>query len=172
MTSVPAALPASDSPPIPLRKNRDFMLLWTGQAISALGSNISLTAYPLLVLALTGSAASAGLVGFLGALPYALLQLPAGAYVDRWDRRRVMLISDAIRGVTLAAVTVTVAVLADRAPLPLLAVAAFIEGSLSVFFNAADSGSIKHIVHPSQLTAAMAQNEARIRGAAFIGRPL
>jgi MFS family permease len=175
MTSAPSALPIADptkaeAPPVPLRHNRDFRLLWVGQAVSALGSNISITAYPLLVLALTGSAASAGLVGFLGSLPYALLQLPAGAYVDRWDRRRVMLVSDAVRGVTLAAVTV--AVLGGRAPLPLLAVAAFIEGSLSVFFNAADSGSIKHIVHPSQLTAAMAQNEARIRGAAFIGRPL
>ena len=146
------------------------MLLWIGQAVSALGSNVSITAYPLLVLALTGSAASAGLVGFLGSLPYALLQLPAGAYVDRWDRRRVMLVSDAIRAITLA--VVTVAVLADRAPLPLLAAAAFVEGSLSVFFMAADSGSIKHVVHPSQLTAAMAQNEARSRGAAFAGRPL
>src|SRR5829696_5538461 len=123
MTSAPSALPIADSakaeaPPIPLRHNRDFRLLWIGQAVSALGSNISLTAYPLLVLALTGSAASAGLVGFLAALPYALLQLPAGAYVDRWDRRRVMLISDAIRGAVL--VVVCIAVVADRAPLVLL----------------------------------------------------
>jgi MFS family permease len=170
MSTAPAVLPATESPPIPLRKNRDFMLLWVGQAVSALGSNVSLTAYPLLVLAVTGSAASAWLVGFLAALPYALLQLPAGAYVDRWDRRQVMLISDAIRGAVLAAVCV--AVIADRAPLPLLGAAAFIEGSLSVFFNAADSGSIRHVVPESQLTAAMAQNEARVRGAAFVGRPL
>ena len=170
MTSAPSALPAAESPSVPLRQNRDFRLLWIGQAVSALGSIISLTAYPLLVLALTGSAASAGLVGFLAALPYAVLQLPAGAYVDRWDRRRVMLISDAIRGAVL--VVVCVAVVADRAPLVLLGTAAFIEGSLSVFFSAADSGSIRHVVHESQLTAAMAQNEARIRGAAFVGRPL
>src|SRR5215208_3237104 len=128
MTSAPSAPPIADSakaeaPPVSLRHNRDFRLLWVGQAVSALGSNISITAYPLLVLALTGSAASAGLVGFLGSLPYALLQLPAGAYVDRWDRRRVMLVSDAIRGAVLA--IVCVAVIADRAPLTLLATAAF-----------------------------------------------
>jgi predicted MFS family arabinose efflux permease len=81
-----------------------------------------------------------------------------------------MLISDAIRGAVLVAVCV--AVVAGRAPLPLLGAAAFIEGSLSVLFSAADSGSIRHVVPPSQLTAAMAQNEARVRGAAFVGKPL
>lgn len=146
------------------------MLLWVGQAVSALGSNISLTAYPLLVLALTGSAASAGLVGFLGSLPYALLRLPAGALVDRWDRKRIMLVSDFLRAATLA--TLALAVLTGHAPLALVATAAFLEGSFSVFFNAADTGAIRHVVPASQLTAAMAQNEARGRGASLLGTPL
>src|SRR5262249_46369642 len=75
----------SESSPVALRHNRDFRLLWIGQAVSTLGTNVSSVAFPLLVLATRGSAADAGLVGFLGTLPLALLQLPAGALVDRWD---------------------------------------------------------------------------------------
>ena len=51
--------------PVSLRRNRDFTLLWVGHTISVLGSQISATAYPLLVLALTGSPATAGVVLFL-----------------------------------------------------------------------------------------------------------
>lgn len=49
---------AEATEPVPLRRNRDFQLLWGGQAVSVLGSQISKIAYPLLVLALTGSSAS------------------------------------------------------------------------------------------------------------------
>ena len=52
--------------PVPLRRNRDFMLLWSGQVVSALGSRVSSVAFPLLVLALTGSPSKAGIVGFAG----------------------------------------------------------------------------------------------------------
>jgi hypothetical protein len=62
----------------PLRHNREFLLLWSGQAVSQLGSQISLVAYPLLVLAVTGSPAKAGLVAFARNIPIAALALPAG----------------------------------------------------------------------------------------------
>jgi hypothetical protein len=73
------ASPSSDRPDagVLLRGNRDFTLLWTGETLSALGSNVSQIAFPLLVLALTGSAAKAGIVGFARGLPVALLALPA-----------------------------------------------------------------------------------------------
>jgi len=64
-------VPAPAAPP--LRRNRDFMLLWSGQTLSALGSQVSLVAYPLLVLALTGSPAKAGVVGFAKSVPIVLL---------------------------------------------------------------------------------------------------
>ncbi len=57
---------------VPLRRNRDFQLLWSGQAISVLGSQTSKIAYPLLVLAMTGSPAKAGLAGFAAMLGYLL----------------------------------------------------------------------------------------------------
>jgi MFS family permease len=66
-----------------LWRNREFMLLWTSQVVSVLGSRVSGIAYPLLILALTGSPVQAGLVGFAATLPFLLFFLPAGALVDR-----------------------------------------------------------------------------------------
>ena len=62
-----------------------------GQGISSFGDAISNTAMPILVLALTGSGFAMGIVGVLSTLPDLLVGLPAGAYADRWDRRKMML---------------------------------------------------------------------------------
>jgi MFS family permease len=86
-----------------LHRNRDFMLLWSGQALSGLGSQISVVAYPLLVLALTHSPAKAGITGFAKALPIFLLALPAGALADRMHRKHLMVASDGVRAVALIA---------------------------------------------------------------------
>ncbi|HEV3013005.1 MAG TPA: MFS transporter, partial [Actinomycetota bacterium] len=82
---------------VPLRRNRDFLLLQAGQLLSGIGTQSGLIAYPLLVLAVTGSAAKAGLVGFARALSATVLALPAGVVADRWDRRRVMIGADVVR---------------------------------------------------------------------------
>jgi len=76
----------------PLWRRRNYLTLWGGKLVSATGSQMTQIAFPLLVLALTQSAAIAGLAGALRMLPYLLLSLPAGALVDRWDRRRVMIL--------------------------------------------------------------------------------
>src|SRR5579884_4093439 len=92
-----------------LRENRDFRLLWGGEALSQLGSQISTVAFPLLVLALTGSAAKAGVVGLSKWLPLMVMALPAGVLADRFDRKRLMIGSDAIRALLLASVPVALA---------------------------------------------------------------
>src|SRR5579871_2160381 len=84
------ACAVSGAAPRPLRRNRDFVLLWTGQATSALGSQLSQVAYPLLVLSLGHSATAAGIVGFARNLPIFVLSLPAGALADHVERRRLM----------------------------------------------------------------------------------
>lgn len=68
--------------------NRDYMILWSGQAVSILGSNMTAITLPLLVLSLTHSALQADIVGAIFGLPYPILGLLAGALVDRVDRRR------------------------------------------------------------------------------------
>ena len=158
------------STPVPLYRNRDFLLLWSGQAASVVGSNIAATAYPLLVLSLTGSPASAGVVGFAATVPLVLFQLPAGALVDRWDRRRLMMVCDL--GRILALASVVLALVPGRLSVPHLMVVAFIEGALSVFFRLAEHTALPHVVPEAQLTTALAQNEARVRGASLLGQPL
>jgi predicted MFS family arabinose efflux permease len=156
--------------PASLRRNRDFQLLWIGQAASALGSRASTVAYPLLVLALTGSPADAGIVGFAATIPYLVLQLPAGVLVDRVDRRRAMMGCDTGRLAILAGVAAAVA--AGRAPLGLLVAAALAEGCLTVVFNLAELSAIQLLVPSEQMEGALAQNEARVRGAGLAGQPL
>src|SRR5690242_16040091 len=80
------------------------MLLWSGQTISSVGTFVSQLAFPLLVLALTHSPAQAGLIGGLRGLPYALFILPAGALVDRWNRKRVMIVCDTGRAIALGSI--------------------------------------------------------------------
>ena len=156
--------------PVPLRRNRDFLLLWSGQVVSTVGSEVSQLAFPLLVLSLTGSARDAGIVGFARALPFLLFYLPAGAYVDRLDRRRVMLVADAGRALALGSVAVWLAL--GRPPLAWLALTSFVEGSLFVFFQLSEGAALPQIVPREQLSRAIAQNQARQQGAGLAGSPL
>ena len=155
---------------VPLRKNRDFILLWSGQVVSTVGSEVSQLAYPLLVLALTHSPRDAGIVGFARALPFLLLYLPAGAYVDRWDRKRVMLAADAGRALALGSVALWLAL--GRPLLAWLAVTSFVEGSLFVFFQLSEGAALPQIVPQEQLPQAIAQNQARQQGAGLVGSPI
>lgn len=162
--------PHLPGPPTPLGRNRDFLLLWGGMAVSVLGSRISTIAYPLLVLALTGSPARAGLVGFLATLPYLVFQLPAGALVDRWNRKRLMIACDVVRAVALG--SVVAALWLDALTLVQLGLVAFVEGTAFVFYNLAQSAAVRHVVHPTQLASALGRNEARERAAGLLGAPL
>src|SRR5580698_2157873 len=92
--------------PVPLRRNRDFQLLWGGQAVSLLGSQTSKIAYPLLVLAMTGSPAKAGIAGFAAMLGYLLFPLLAGSIADRCNRKRLMISCDAIRLLAVGSIAV------------------------------------------------------------------
>src|SRR4051812_27773128 len=93
----------------PLRRNRDFNLLWVGQVVSDLGANISQVAFPLLVLTTTGSPAMAGIVAAARTLPDLVLAVPAGALIDRWDQKRVMILADCARAAALGSLGLAVA---------------------------------------------------------------
>ena len=82
---------------VPLRRNRDFVLLQIGQLLSSAGTSSSSIAFPLLVLAITHSPAKAGIVAFARSLPSVLFALPAGLAADRWSRRRLMIVADGVR---------------------------------------------------------------------------
>ncbi|MEF9883503.1 MFS transporter [Streptomyces sp. P9-A4] len=154
----------------PLRKNRDFTLLWGGQTVSQLGTAVSVLAFPLLVLALNGSAVQAGALGTLQAVIRVTFQLPAGAFADRWNRKRVMQVCDAGRAVLFAALAT--AILLDSAPLAVIFAVAGAAAVLDVLFGAAETSIVSQLVPRSQLPEAFASNEARSYGASLAGPPL
>jgi MFS family permease len=154
----------------PLHRNRDFILLWMSQVLSTVGSRVSAIAYPLLVLAITGSPAQAGIVAFAESLPFLLVFLPAGALVDRWDRRRTMVGANVVRSVALGSVALAVAT--GNVTLVLLVVVAFVEGATFVFFDLCEGAALPRVVHPDRLPTAVAVNQARTQGADLVGQPL
>lgn len=153
-----------------LLQNRDYMLLWSGQVVSTLGSAASSVVYPLFILALTGSPAAAGIATALSHLPYLLFSLPAGALIDRWDRKRIMIVCDIGRAVTVF--SVPVALWLDVLTLWQLYAAAFIEGTLFVFFNIAEVAALPKVVSKAELPRASAQNEAAFGAAHIVGPSL
>lgn len=153
-----------------LWRNRDFTALWAGQMVSALGASISSTAMPLLVLATTGSARDAGLVGAAGTLPFLVGNLPAGALVDRWHRHRILLLSEVIAALT--AITVPLAIWLGGLTVAQMCAVAFVQGMCFVFFNLAERAALPRVVPEDQRATAMAHNEARSRGATLAGPPL
>jgi MFS family permease len=144
--------------------------LWAGQAVSVLGSRVSQIAYPLLVLAMTGSPATAGVVGFLGTLPYILFQLPAGAVMDRVNRRRLMIACDCARLLALASIPLVAWL--GHLTIAQIIVVAFVEGTGFVFFRLGEVSAIRIVVPPEQHTSALSQNEARLRAATLLGNPI
>ncbi len=140
---------------VPLWRNRDYILLWSGQMISAIGSRVSMLSFPLLVLALTNSPAQAGLIAAMRGLPYALLILPAGALVDRWNRKRVMILCDIGRAIALG--SIPLALVLGRLTIAQIYIVSLVEGTLFTFFGLAETACLPQVVSKEQLPTAAAQ---------------
>jgi MFS family permease len=154
----------------PLWKNRDFLLLQSGQLLSTLGSGLSGIAYPLLALALTHSPAKAGYVGAIRFLPMLLFALPAGVAADRYDRRLVMIAADAAGAMSvgvLAALAIT-----HHASLAVLLAVAFVDSTSSVFFRAGNSGAFRAVVPAEQLADASSVSMGRASAVMLASPPV
>ncbi len=162
--------PPAVPPPPPLSRNRNFRLVWIGQVLSGLGTEFGYLAYPLLILALTGSAVLAGAVATITSVVAFLVRLPAGALADRWDRRATMIACDAVRTVTLAALAVLVAT--RHITWWVVLVAATIDRVGDTLFTPASNAALPAIVHDSQLESAWAASEGRQYGASLLGPAL
>ncbi|MCA1724342.1 MAG: MFS transporter, partial [Thermomicrobia bacterium] len=154
----------------PLRRNRDYLLLLGGQGISVLGGGLSGIALPLLVLALTHSPAQAGFVEAVFGLPYLFFSLPAGALVDRWDRKKTMIVCDSVRAVNAA--TVPLAAALGHLTMEQIYVNAAVEGTLFVFFNVAEVAALPQVVTTEQIPEASSQNQAVMFSTSLVSPPL
>ncbi|MFL6118291.1 MFS transporter [Actinophytocola sp.] len=143
----------------PLVRNRNYTLLWVGQGCAEIGFSSSMLAFPLIVLAVTGSAAASGLVLAADAVAQAVTALPAGALVDRWDRRRIMLACEITQVLALASL-VAALLLGHATVLHLTAVAAVL-GACRALFEPAEDALLPSLVPEPQLATAVATNSAR-----------
>jgi len=143
----------------PLRRNRDFLFLQAGQLLSTFGSNMSRVAYPLLVLAVTGSAAKAGYVGAAEFAPLIAFSLVAGVVADRYDRRRVMIAADVVSAAAVG--TLAAAILTHHVAFGLIIAVAFVDSTAGVFFRAGQIGALRAVVPLAQIPDAASVSQAR-----------
>jgi hypothetical protein len=145
----------------------DFSKFWAGQTISNLGGSFTLFALPLLVFQLTGSALDLGLVMAFEFLPYLLFGLLLGAWVDRVDRRRMMILVDLARAAVIASIPLL-------AGLGLLTVwwvyaVAFATSTLKICFDAGEFAAIPSLVGKDDLVRANGHIQASYSAAMFLG---
>jgi MFS transporter len=146
------------------------MLLQTGQLLSSAGTQSASIAYPLLVLAMTHSAAKTGIVSFARMLPLALLALPAGLAADRWNRKRLMIAADIVR--VLAIGSLAAALLLHRIAFWAIPVIALVEGAGFALFSAAQAGALRAVVPRRQLPDAAGAQTGRQAAVGLAGPPL
>jgi MFS family permease len=143
----------------PLWRHRDFRRLWSAQAVSEFGSQVTLLALPLTaLLTLHARPYEVALLATADTLPSLALGIPAGVWVDRVRRRPVMIAADLGRAAVL--VSVPAAYGLGILTLPHLYAAAVLNGSLSVLFEIASQAYLPSVVGPGQLLEANAKFES------------
>lgn len=153
--------------PLVLLRNRNFRLLWVGEAISLLGDQFYLIALPWLVLQLTGDALAMGAVLALAGVPRALFMLVGGALTDRFSPRAVMLASNLLRMVLVALLSVLV--IGGLIQLWMLYLLALAFGVIDAFFFPAQSAIVPRLVGKEQLQAANAVIQGTMQVSLFAG---
>jgi MFS family permease len=156
--------------PVPLWRNLQFQTLWLSQAASSLGSGVADVAYPLAILALTGSPARAGLFAAVQTAGMVVGALPGGQLADRRDRRTIVVTAESVRA--LVTTVVVVGLIMGWLSLAVLIVAAALLGGGQAVSGAARMPLVRSVVPTSQLTSALTQDEVRQNGAALAGPPL
>ncbi|MGE0599312.1 MAG: MFS transporter [Dehalococcoidia bacterium] len=154
----------------PIGRNRDFILLQSGQLLSKAGSGMSAIAYPLLVLGITHSPAQAGIVQAARLAPFLLFSTLAGVLADRTNRRRLMILSDLVSATALATIVLAI-VIGEPTFWQMLAVG-FIDGAASVVFGAAYSGAFRAVVPRQQLPAAASIEQTRASAVRLAAPPI
>ena len=164
------AAPGTATVQLPLRRNLRFQTLWIGMTASTVGVSVADVAYPLIILAMTGSPAWAGLFAAVQAIGMLVAGLPAGSLADQYDSRTIVIATEAARAAVTAGVVV--ALVAGWLSLPLLLAAAALLGAGQAVKGAAGLLLMRSVVAPEQLTRALTQDEVRMNGAALAGPAL
>lgn len=157
--------------PLRSRLGPDFAKLWSASAISNAGDGITLAAGPLLVVSLTTDPLLVAGAAAAQQVPWLLFGLPAGAYVDRVDRRRLVVVVNVVRGIVIGALALTVAL--GLAHVAVIYAAFFLVGTCETLADNAYGTLMPAIVEKSQLPRANGRVVATFMvGNQFVGPPL
>jgi MFS family permease len=136
-------------PYVRLALNGSFSALWVGQLISLFGDRIHQVALTALVFVTTGSPVAAGLSFFFAALPNLFLSPLAGTFVDRWDRKEVLIVSDILRAAVVLLIPIA-AIVNVVLVYPMI----FAVTSISIFFRPARVAILPQLVEDDELVTA------------------
>lgn len=131
------------------RLGRPFWTLLSASSASNLADGVLRIALPLIAVRFTRSPATIGALELTRSIPWLLLALPAGAWIDRWDRRVTMVSSNVLR--LLATAALAVALASDQASLAVLFMAAVAAGVAEVFYDTAAQSILPAVVQRQQL---------------------
>jgi len=138
------------STPASLWRHRDFRHLWAAETVSQVGTQITLLALPVLAVTLLhATPLEMGVLAALETAAFLLIGLPAGAWVDRWRRKRVLVVNDLVRMVALASLPIAWAL--DALSLWQLFLVAAITGTATVFFDIAYQSYLPTLVAADQI---------------------
>jgi MFS family permease len=149
-------------------RRRDFALLWLGGLVSSIGDLILYVALPFYVYILSGSALATGTMFLAETLPRLLLGSLAGVFVDRWDRRRTMLVADLAR----VALVLLLLLLHSRGTLWVVYVVAALESAVGQFFGPAQNALLPRLVGDELLVPANALNALSMAVTQLVGPSL
>jgi MFS family permease len=149
--------------------HHDFRQLWIGDTISQFGTQLSILALPVLaVKVLDAGEFEMGLLGFCEYLAFLVIGLPAGAWVDRWRKKQVLVAGDVVRAVALA--SLPLAWLLDVLTFPQMLVVALVIGMCTVFFDVAYQSYLPDLVDQDDISEGNAKLQAS-QSVAMIGGP-
>ena len=161
---------ASNVSELPLRKNWKFQLLWIAAGFSNLGQATVSLALPILILVATGSPALAGLAATVSLASGLLVGFPAGVWVDRLDRRKILLFSQAAQPLIWGAFAALVYL--DVITVWSVILASALSGGAAAFTLPAHASALQALVPKQQLATAHAQGQARVYAVQLGGPPL
>ena len=168
--SQPAALPEPSLIAPAGLASRDFRLYFSGRFISNVGNSVTDFALPLLVYQITGSQLGLGLAFAIRMLPYLLFGLPIGAWVDRLDRKKLMVASDALNAVLL--LPIPILGLAGVLPVELIFVFLFLSSTLGIVFDTGGFAAVYSLVDERELVPANGRLQANYQITSVIGAPI
>lgn len=147
--------------------SRDFVKFWVGQTISNLGSSFTQWAVPLLVFQLTHSAVSLGVALAATFLPYLFFGLPLGAWMDRVDRKRAMILLDSLN--TLVILSIPIAAQFGDLSVWLIYAVTFVQSTIFIAFSAGEFAAIPSLVSTDDLVTANGRIQATFSAAQVAG---